>query len=45
MLTVGGELIYDGADIQMPWGGMCDEPDFFDLCSRCSKAMVEEAQH
>lgn len=41
-ITVGGQLIYDDADIPMPWSGLCEEADFHDLCSRCSKAMAEE---
>lgn len=40
-ITVGGQLIYDDADIPMPWSGLCEEADFLDLCSRCSKAMAE----
>ena len=41
-ITVGGRLTYDGADVPLPWSGLCDELDFLDLCGRCAKALAEE---
>lgn len=40
-VTVGGWLTYDGADVPLPWSGLCDELDFIDLCGRCAKALAE----
>lgn len=43
-ITTSGRLTYDGSDMPMPWCGLCDEVSFLYLCSKCSKAIAEEAQ-